>query len=48
MSCRVPERSLDAIVKALAAFEVTDVSITEADLEEMFLSYYGEAENDAA
>ncbi len=48
MSCRVPERSLDAVVKALAACEVSDVSITEADLEEMFLAYYGEAGDDAA
>jgi beta-exotoxin I transport system ATP-binding protein len=48
VDCRVPEASLDAIVKALARFAVEDVSITEADLEEMFLAYYTEPQADAA
>ncbi len=48
MVCRVPERSLDATLKVLAGVSVVDVSITEADLEEMFLAYYGEAETSAA
>jgi len=38
---RVPEGSLDAAVKALARHRIVDVEITEADLEEMFLAYYG-------
>jgi ABC-2 type transport system ATP-binding protein len=38
---RVPEASLDAVVKAIARHHVVDVEITEADLEEMFLAYYG-------
>ena len=48
MDCRVPETSLDAVVKVLARFPVGDVSITEADLEEMFLAYYTEPDSDAA
>ena len=46
--CGVPEGSLDLLVKALARFTVVDLSITEADLEEMFLSLYGEQTPDAA
>jgi ABC-2 type transport system ATP-binding protein len=46
--CRVPEAALDATVKLLARHRVLDVSITEADLEEMFLAYYGEDAADAA
>jgi ABC-2 type transport system ATP-binding protein len=45
---RAPEGSLDAIVKALARQRVLDVEITEADLEEMFLAYYGTGRADAA
>jgi len=41
VEARVPEGSLDAAVKALARYRVVDVEITEADLEEMFLAYYG-------
>ena len=48
IDCRVPETSLDSIVKVLARFAVEDVSITEADLEEMFLAYYTEPDADAA
>ena len=48
IDCRVPETSLDSIVKVLARFVVEDVSITEADLEEMFLAYYTEPDADAA
>jgi ABC-2 type transport system ATP-binding protein len=48
VDCRVPQASLDAIVKTLARFGVEDVSITEADLEEMFLAYYSERQADAA
>jgi len=38
---RVPEGSLDAAVKTLARHRIVDVEITESDLEEMFLAYYG-------
>jgi beta-exotoxin I transport system ATP-binding protein len=48
IDCRVPETSLDAVVKVLARFPVEDVSITEADLDEMFLAYYAEPDADAA
>jgi len=44
---RVPEGSLDAAVKTLARSRIIDVEISEADLEEMFLAYYG-ASSDAA
>ena len=46
--CRVPESSLDALVKALAGFEVLDLSVTETDLEEMFLSFYEEPKSDGS
>ncbi len=48
VACRVPERALDATVKALARNRILDIEITEADLEEMFLAYYGEEPADAA
>lgn len=44
----VPESSLDAAVKALGRCRVIDLSVTEADLEELFLTYYSEAGVDAA
>ena len=45
---RAPEASLDAVVKALARTHILDIEVTEADLEEMFLAYYGEENADAA
>jgi ABC-2 type transport system ATP-binding protein len=45
---RVPEGSLDTAVKVLARHRVVDVEIAEADLEEMFLAYYGDGTADAA
>ena len=48
LRCGVPEESLDPLVKVLARFNVLDLSITEADLEEMFLTFYGEANPSAA
>ncbi|HET6810777.1 MAG TPA: ABC transporter ATP-binding protein [Acidimicrobiales bacterium] len=44
----VPESSLDAAVKALGRCRVVDLSVTEADLEELFLTYYSEEGVDAA
>ncbi len=38
--CRTPESSLDALVKVLARFHLLDLTVTEADLEETFLTYY--------
>lgn len=37
---------LHALLQALAALPVTNVSITEPDLEEIFMHYYTEAQND--
>ncbi len=48
LRCGIPESSIDALIKALAAFHVVDVAISEADLEEMFLAFYGKAQADAA
>jgi ABC-2 type transport system ATP-binding protein len=48
LHCGVPEGSLDLLVKALARFTVVDLSITEADLEEVFLAFYGEQAPHAA
>lgn len=45
---RVPQSSLDAAVKVIARHRLADVEITEADLEEMFLAYYGRGSADAA
>ena len=48
IECRVPASALDATVKVLARHRIVDIEITEADLEEMFLAYYGGAHQDAA
>jgi ABC-2 type transport system ATP-binding protein len=48
LCCGLPATSLDALIKTLGRFQVTDVAITEADLEEMFLTYYGEEVSHAA
>ena len=48
IDCRVPASALDATVKVLARHRILDIEITEADLEEMFLAYYGEEHHDAA
>ena len=48
LRCRTPESSLDALVKALARVSVTDLTITEADLEETFLTYYAAGSTHAA
>ncbi|MFI5040285.1 MAG: ABC transporter ATP-binding protein [Acidimicrobiales bacterium] len=48
LRCGATETSLDAIVKTLGRYTVADLSITEADLEEMFLTFYGESTSDAA
>jgi ABC-2 type transport system ATP-binding protein len=44
----VVEGSLDAVIKAAAAFEVVNVVSPEADLEEVFLSYYTPREDSGA
>lgn len=48
LRCAVPERSLDGLVKALSRYPVVDLSVTEADLEELFLAYYSNGVADAA
>ena len=40
--------SLDAVVKRLAEFEVLNVTSREPDLEDIFLTFYGEAGDDVA
>ena len=40
--------SMDSLFKAAAAFELVDVATTEPTLEEIFLTYYGEADDAAA
>ena len=40
--------SVDPLFKAAAAFELLDVATTEPTLEEIFLAYYGEADDAAA
>lgn len=40
--------SVDALFKVAAAFELLDVSTTEPTLEEIFLAYYGDADDAAA
>jgi ABC-2 type transport system ATP-binding protein len=42
LELQVAERALDDVVKFLARHHVLDVEITEADLEEMFLTFYAE------
>jgi len=46
MRCGVPEASLDKMIKALGQLQILDIAITEADLEEMFLTFYGSTEAD--
>ncbi|HZT67159.1 MAG TPA: ABC transporter ATP-binding protein [Acidimicrobiales bacterium] len=48
LRCGVPRPSLDGLIKALGRYPVADLSVTEADLEELFLAYYSEASADAA
>ncbi|HET9076234.1 MAG TPA: ABC transporter ATP-binding protein [Acidimicrobiales bacterium] len=48
LRCAVPEASLDPLVKVLARGTVSDLSVTEPDLEEMFLTFYTEPASDAA
>jgi ABC-2 type transport system ATP-binding protein len=48
LRCGIPQRSLDALVKTLGRFQVLDMTVTEDDLEEMFLTYYAEGSPDAA
>ncbi len=45
--CGVPESSLDVLVKTMGQLRVLDIAITEADLEEMFLAFYGRGESHA-
>lgn len=40
--------SMDALVKALAAHEVVSVTSREPDLEDVFMTFYGEGSGDAA
>ncbi|RJP35406.1 MAG: ABC transporter ATP-binding protein [Actinobacteria bacterium] len=39
--------SMDALVKAIARYEVSNILSYETPLEDIFLAYYGEGENDA-
>ena len=44
----IPRSSLDAAVRALGRCRIVDLSVTEADLEELFLTYYTREGADAA
>jgi beta-exotoxin I transport system ATP-binding protein len=47
LRCRLAGRA-DALVKALSRYDVTSLTVREPDLEELFLTYYREASDDAA
>jgi ABC-2 type transport system ATP-binding protein len=48
LSCSAPQTSLDALLKRIAQHPVVDLGCAEAELEETFLTYYGNgAENGA-
>ena len=38
---------MDALIKAIARYEVTNILSYETPLEDVFLTYYGEGENHA-
>jgi ABC-2 type transport system ATP-binding protein len=48
LTCSAPEQSLDPLVKTLGRFALRDLTCTEAELEETFLAYYGQGEDDAS
>ena len=48
LRCKAPENALDEIVKVLARHTVVDLSCSEAELEETFLTYYGGGDGHAA
>jgi ABC-2 type transport system ATP-binding protein len=48
LRCSAAQPALDAVVKLLAAHHVVDLEVAEATLDETFLAYYGEGDDDAA
>jgi ABC-2 type transport system ATP-binding protein len=48
LHCSAAQAALDAVVKLLAQRHVVDLEVTEASLDETFLAYYGEGDDDAA
>lgn len=48
LRCKAPEDALDEIVKVLARHTVIDLSCSEAELEETFLTYYAGGDGHAA
>jgi ABC-2 type transport system ATP-binding protein len=48
LRCSAAQQALDAVVKLLAAYHVVDLEVAEATLDETFLAYYGEGDDDAA
>lgn len=47
VTCSAPAPSLDALIKTVATEQVLDFNCSEADLEDMFLAYYGSENRDA-
>lgn len=45
MSCSAPQSALDAVLKRVSAHRVVDFECAEAELEDLFLGYYGGADD---
>ena len=45
LTCQAPQSALDQLLKRVAAHRVEDVECTETELEETFLTYYGNGPN---
>jgi ABC-2 type transport system ATP-binding protein len=48
MTCSAPQSALDALLKQITRHPVVDLGCVEAELEETFLTYYGNGTRDAA
>ena len=48
LTCSAPQSALDALLKRVARHQVVDLGCVEAELEETFLTYYGEGPRSAA
>ncbi len=48
MTCSAPQSALDLLLKRVSLHQVVDFECVEAELEETFLTYYGEGGDHAA
>jgi ABC-2 type transport system ATP-binding protein len=48
LTCTTPQSTLNALLKEVARHDIVDFECAEAELEETFLSYYGNGASDAA